>query len=546
MAANSVSGSFRGIEVSFSYNGPHIVMSVLNTKEVGRQLRVMYQHQPPSGRVNWTSLQLTGQKQNVVVPPEVINAHKLAFYVDDHEPIATYMESILNELQHLQVPENEIPETTSDELENNTEENTTESNEEIGVQDKDNSTKDSQIENSQTDELQSANKVEDKISKQDIIKETANGYDSDNKLDNSKFKLEDSTPIQPQSTNTKPKDTKSQQNGQKDTIPNQIPNEQSIPKRKTQYVGRYVPDVSTELQFNIKVPTIPKSASKQEVTFIPPRPALTPKSNSKKFGIFGQLAGAIGLNVPKKKMYYMQENRHLYEKFHANLEKMERDYNDGCGIPLDNWDLESLSEQQTAVLLLNLMVNELEAWKKEAKKASTTEDTLAKSLEKIEKELKQTLKQTRGIDAPAPTLFPDRTAASDQDLMRIQKNCDVYLERFSEKLAALEQKHAEKVRVSAFKKFLLEFIRDKLFPKVAEFSSLKFVQKRLNWFLNLVDYELIPIEPGKTKFSPELHKVKGKRRTDLESNTIVEVVSPGLQTKDGKRIIQNAVVIQAE
>jgi molecular chaperone GrpE (heat shock protein) len=100
--------------------------------------------------------------------------------------------------------------------------------------------------------------------------------------------------------------------------------------------------------------------------------------------------------------------------------------------------------------------------------------------------------------------------------------------------------------VSAFKKFLVEFVRDKLFPNVAEFISLNMVQSRLNWFLDLVDYELMPIEPGKTKFSPEYHELKEKRSSKYESDTIVEVVSPGLQSKDGERVIQNAVVVQAE
>ena len=115
MAANSVSGSFRGIEVSFTYSGPHIVMSVSNTTGEDRRLRVMYQQQPLSGRVNWTSLQLARQTQDVVVPLEVIQSHKLAFYVDNHEPIATYTEKVLEELEELkgqQTPEVKASDST--------------------------------------------------------------------------------------------------------------------------------------------------------------------------------------------------------------------------------------------------------------------------------------------------------------------------------------------------------------------------------------------------------------------------------------------------
>lgn len=534
MAANSVTGSFRGIEVSFSYSGPHVVMSVLNKAEAGRQLRVMYQQQPLGGRVNWTSFQLTGQTQDVLVPTEVIQSHRLAFYVDNHEPISTYTEKILEELKLLQ-----------DQQRSDDQSNDVVSEDEIQPPP-----------NSQSRQVEAPEKQSEEMavpSKQQPVDNSNSEQKIDAELNNPTSDLE------PQDTGVNPS-TNGKHTVQQDNIPDATtPKEErtpakpqstdepvSKPKRKTQYVGQYMPSISRELQFKIKVPSLPKSASKKQATFIPPRYASTSKSKDKNHGFFGQLAGAFGLTIPKKKEYYVQKNRHLYEKFHADLEKLESDYNNGNGIPLENWDFESLDEQQTAVLLLNLMVNELSEWKKTAKQGSTTKDSLAKSLETFETELKQTLKQTRGIEAPAPTLFPDRTAATDQDLMDIQKDCDIYLERFSEKLAVLEQKHAEKVKIPAFKKFLVEFVRDKLFPKAAEFSSLSSVQSRLNWFLDLVDYELMPIEAGKTKFSPEHHKVKEKRSSDFEADTIVEVISPGLQSKDGKRVIQNAVVVQAE
>lgn len=70
--------------------------------------------------------------------------------------------------------------------------------------------------------------------------------------------------------------------------------------------------------------------------------------------------------------------------------------------------------------------------------------------------------------------------------------------------------------------------------------------KRLTWFLDLVDSEVIPIEIGKTKVSSNHHKAKGACVSEFESGTIVEVVTPGLQSKDGKRVSQMAVVIEAE
>ncbi|MDE0085029.1 MAG: hypothetical protein OXU23_04905 [Candidatus Poribacteria bacterium] len=521
MAANSVTGSFRGIDVSFFYNGPHIVMSVLNKSEEGRQLRVMFQQQPISGRVNWTSFQLTGQTQDIIVPPEVIKSHKLAFYVDNHEPIATYTEKILEELKLIrdqQLLDNQSNGSASDsDLQapphSQTEDAvTTAQNTDVKI---------NEVSNHTHGQENGALDIAPELQKLATLKSEDTNVNQNG----------DRSPAAKQENMSS--ETTPEANTQVATIPpkpNSVEEPSSTSKRKTQNIGQYVPNINNEPQFRIKVPSLPKSASKVQATFIPPRAASTSKSENKKHGFFGQLVGTIGLNVPKKKEYYIQQNRHLYDKFHADLEKLERDYNNGCGIPLDNWDLESLSERQIAVLLLNLMVNEISEWKKVAKKSETTKDNLAKSLESIETELKQTLKQTRGIEAPAPTLFPNRTASTDSDLMEIQKDCDTYLQRFSEKLAELEQKHADKVKIAAFKKYLVEFVRDKLFPNVAEFSSLNSVQSRLNWFLDLVDFELMPIEPGKTKFSDEFHELKEKRSSDFESDTIVEVVTPGLQS----------------
>lgn len=561
MAGNSVTGSFRGIDVSFAYKGPHIVMSVLNNEEDGRRLRVMFQQQPLSGRVNWVSLQLNSQIQDVVVPTEVIQSHKLAFYVDNHEPIATYTEKIVEELSQIQeqlLSDSHSNNATNGSLEqnmndadevqlpaqdlngNNQDINDNDVNDDVSLEDK---TMESQNGDSTLDEPDIG--TTQSIQPEDDLDNGQTNLEIPNHIAAPKVNRQTKSPADNDDNNSNPNDnTEVNSNISK---PESNDEHQSTPKQKKQYIGKYVPSLSTELQFKIKVPSIPKSASKQQATFIPSRTVLRSKSNGKKNRFFGQLAGTFGFTFSnKKKEYYTQQHRHLYEKFHANLEKLESDYNNGLGVALDNWDLESLNEEQTAVLILNLMVNEINAWKKVSQKNEATKGNLAKFLQNIEDELKYTLKQTRGINAPSPTLFPDRTAMNDQDLMNIQEDCDTYLKRFADKLAALEQKHAEKVRLPVFKKFLIEFVRDKLYPRVAEFSGLPSVQSRLNWFLSLVDYEIMPIEPGKTKISPEHHVVKEKRSCDLEPDTVVEVVTPGLQTKDGERVVQNAVVIQAE
>lgn len=547
MTANSVSGSFRGIEISFIYNGPHVVMSVMNTTDEGKRLRVMFQQQPRSGRVNWTSFQLTGQVQEVVVPTEVMQSHKLAFYVDDHEPIATYTDKILEELEQIQEKR---------QFDNGTEVSPPESDHRkpLPTEDQQHDTLLNQpdAENNPTD-LQNENKnnlpidvQSDETNFQPLSNDTDDNETVQNVIGEESSDAILATPNNKTNVNSVRSHSKSHDDLVSRSTSEVMSDISTNSQNKARNILKRIPDVNTELQFKIKVPSLPMSATKKQTTFMPTQGDSISAHKKQRQGFFGNLAGAFGLSFANNKQFYMQQNKDLHDKFHAVLEKMENDYNNGNGIPLETWDINALNEQQTAILLLNLMVNEVSEWRKDADKASSTKDTLANSLEEIEKELRQTLKHTRGLNAPSPTLFPERNASSDQDLENIQRDCNSYLQRFSEKLSTLEQKHAEKVRVPAFKKFLLEFVRDRLFPTVAEFSSLKSVQTRLSWFLDLVDYELMPIEPGITKFSPDLHELKDVCSSDFDSDTIVEVVTPGLQLKGGKRIVQNAVVIQAE
>ena len=527
-------------------------MSVENKEENGRRLRVMYQQQPSGGRVNWITFQLSERTQNVVVPPDVIQSHRLAFYVDQHEPISTYTTNIIEELDQIkgqlgeEMEENNgdtlqgTPESVPDTLVPNTNGNgsrnpsqSTELNQESVLSQIQQAKDDSDHNQSENDQLETIDSdnlstIESKLANLDPPLDTPdvnNGIDLDQK------------------TNNEVTDNGLKPNSDQPTIEDV----NNLPKRKTQYVGRYHKSATEDIRFRIKVPSIPKSSSKQPATFLPPQQVSKEKSNDRGQGIFKQLSGVLSLSNSKtKKAYYQEQNRSLYEKFHSDLEQLENDYNNGSGILLDNWDCNELSEEEAAVLVLNLMVNEIVSWKKSAKQGTDTKETLATKLEEIEEELKQTLKQTRGMTAPSPTLFPDRVASSEQDLVDIQRDCETYLERFTDKLSKLELQHAEKVKLPAFKRFLVEFVRDKLYPIIVEFSSLESVQSRLNWFLDLVDCELIPIEPGKTKISSDLHEVREKRPSDCETDTVVEVISPGIQSKDGSRIIQSAVVVQSE
>ena len=70
--------------------------------------------------------------------------------------------------------------------------------------------------------------------------------------------------------------------------------------------------------------------------------------------------------------------------------------------------------------------------------------------------------------------------------------------------------------------------------------------KQLDELLQIVGYEGVPIEIGKTQADSRVHDIQSSRQTNAESGTIVEVVLPGLQRKADGEIIQKPVVIRGE
>ena len=528
MSKNSVSGRFRDIEISFSIEGSHTYMSLRNLISDERQVRVMYQKLSMSGLANWRQFQLINTPVLLRLPVEVLEAHRLTFFIDNSDPISARIEKILAELDQLRatLPPEDLVEapvpvadasplksySNIDALTNLKSEIATTQHVEKAVVPREPKPVEEQIEKVLVS--QEPEPVED---------ETVIPSDSE---------VDTAEPEQLILPNNK-------QESIEESSPIRV-----IPKSPTV-------NVDNNLEFKITVSSLPASAlAKQRKS-----QATATSSNSgraaskqKKKGILGQFAQALGFPADRRrsKAHYQAKGEAIQDDFQDKLSKLERDYNEGYGLDLNDWDPETLCEEETAILLLNLMVNEVTAWQKEIKRATPKTEQLVETLTDVGTRLRQTLKQTRGISTPSPTLFPDLLAENARDVEKIQSECDAYLQRFTKKLTEQEKKHAAKIEVIVFKKFLIEFVRDFLFVEIAKCTRGNALPKRLTWFLNLVDSEVIPIEIGKTKVSPNHHKPKGACASESESGTIVEVVTPGLQSKDGKRVSQMAVVIEAE
>ena len=530
----------------------------------------MYQKHPMSGLANWKHLQLTDKPVSLRLPSEVLEAYRLTFFVDDTDPISARIEKILAELETLrsELPAEDLPE----DIETVANTKPVDTLNEVDTH------------AAKGSETVAAKQVETALDLPEIpqstdILSTLNVHTSDEPEATETDQAETTPnlpgiqlPPEPQkNVNTDiSEEPEVAAVKQVETIPHlseiQHPkrsfrvrpkNQAAIAKRPgpadtvvqpstIRKVKPKMPSVGSHLGFKISVPTLPPSAlAKQRQAQIGTGtyPGRNPKH--KKNGFFGQIVRTLK-DGTRGKAYYQAKGETVQNEFQDELSKLERDYNEGYGLNLTTWKPETLCEEETAIFLLNLMVNEVIAWQKETGRATPETEGVVETLSEVDRLLRQMLKETRGVSTPSPTLFPNLLAENEKDLEKIRGECDAYLKRFTSKLIKQEKNHATKIEILSFRKFLTEFIRDFLFAEISKNTPGNALPKRLDWFLELVDSEVIPIEIGKTKVSPSHHKVKDARPSECEPGTIVEVITPGLQSRDGKRINQMAVVIEAE
>ena len=567
MARNSVAGCFQDIEISFSVDIDCIRMDLRNLVSDEKQMRVMYQKQPSSGLANWQQFQLGNFPVSLRLPSEVLEAYRLTFFVDDAEPISARVKKVLAELKTLR---NELPEEDlSESVETVTDTETVDTSNEIeayiseepavvaettphlpGIQPLTSTPSNADIDTSEESEVVAAKQVDATPDLPGIQLPT--NTPSDVNTDASEAPevvateqietIPDLPEIQHPKQTLWARADSQQKFDEEPDAPNTIGKPSTIRKVKTD-----LPGVTSHSAFKISIRSLPPSAlAKQQESQMNAAHASTDReSKQKENGFFGQIVRT--LKVGKRgKAYYQEQGETIQNEFQDQLSKLERDYNEGYGLDLTSWKPERLCEEETAILLLNLMASEVIAWQKEKGRARPETGGIAETLDEVDRILRQTLKQTRGISTPSPTLFPNLLAENERDLEKIRNECDAYLRRFTSKLIEQEKKHATKIEILSFRKFLTEFIRDFLFAEIAKNTQGNTLPKRLNWFLELVDSEVMPIEIEETKVLSTHHKVKDARPSECEPGTIVEVITPGLQSTDGKRVNQMAIVIEAE
>ena len=135
----------------------------------------------------------------------------------------------------------------------------------------------------------------------------------------------------------------------------------------------------------------------------------------------------------------------------------------------------------------------------------------------------------------------EQSYTANPDLVQTLRYSEQALKKKLKTITECEQENPEE-----YDQFISRFIKDRLFNGVARFTTSDQLPEQLAQCLQLVGYEIVPIEIGKTQADARVHDIQGSRQTNGESGTVVEVILPGLRRIADGEIIQKPVVIRGE
>ena len=142
------------------------------------------------------------------------------------------------------------------------------------------------------------------------------------------------------------------------------------------------------------------------------------------------------------------------------------------------------------------------------------------------------------------SLVLETDISTDTELDHIRNQCVAYIARFKGMLSDYELEC--QVDEAEYNQFISQLIKDRLFNNVAKFIPFNSLCEKMDTFLELVHWEIIPIEVGKTETDARVHEVQSSRQNGVKPGTVTEVVLPGLRRKTDGIIVQKPVVIRGE
>ena len=240
---------------------------------------------------------------------------------------------------------------------------------------------------------------------------------------------------------------------------------------------------------------------------------------------------------------YQREADTIFQETQKQIEQLARTYKDGEAI--DYVSIENPTPGQKTLMILNWIVRTIENWVDELEQSEIANPDLIQTLGFANQAIKDKLKEARGAAPPLPEpLAPDTDVSTDAAYNELQDRYAMYVSRYEGLLVGYQL--GRQVAETEYNQFIPQFIKDRLFNGIARFLSVEQFPDRLDQCLQLVGYEVVPIEIGKTQADARVHDIQASRQTDVESGTIAEVVLPGLQRKVDGEIVQKPVVIRGE
>ena len=249
-------------------------------------------------------------------------------------------------------------------------------------------------------------------------------------------------------------------------------------------------------------------------------------------------------NVPEQRAIdYQHEIEIIIQEAHAKVETLAQAYENGE--PIDIIEIDNPTPSQKVLMILNWIARTIEDWANELEQSGTANPDLIQTLGFANQDIKDKLKEVRGPAPPLPEpLKPDTDVSTDAEYKEFKNKCTAYVSH-SEGLL-VDYQLGRQIAETEYNQFLPQFIKDRLFNGVARFLSFEEFPEHLDQYLQLVGYEVVPIEIGETKADACLHDIQASRQTGVAPGTIVEVISPGLRRKVDGEIIQKPVVIRGE
>lgn len=234
---------------------------------------------------------------------------------------------------------------------------------------------------------------------------------------------------------------------------------------------------------------------------------------------------------------YQREAEETIRDAQQRVIELVRNYQEGEPIDLDN--IFTSTPSQKALLNLNTIARDLCHWRSELNQTGPVD--LLQKLTYAKKTIKDKLKTIRGEEIPSPkTLDPPTDVRTETELTRIRNECDDYVVKFEGILRKYELEREVNPSICE------QFIKNQIFNNLARFMPSDALSEKLDKFLQLVDWEIVPIKIGETQANSLVHEVQRSRQTGVKRGTIAEVIQPGLKRKSDSAIVQKPVVIRGE